>query len=138
MSRKVAVWGTFDKLHLGHIEFLRNAKKLGCELYVVIVPDKSVKENKGKLPKYSATERKNNILRLDFVKEAYVDCLSDGLESIINLRPEVFAFGHDQTTKWEKKLRDHLKQNGLSQTYIYLPAYSKGKPSSDLEKLSKQ
>lgn len=138
MIVKVAVWGTFGELHSGHVKFLEYAKALGNELYVVIVPNRVVKKNKGKIPKKSAEERKKALLKLDFVKEAYVDCLSDGLESIINLKPDIFAFGHDQRTEWEKQLRDYLKENGLFLEYIYLPAYNTGKHSSDLKKSPKQ
>ena len=134
MAKKVAVWGVFDQLHEGHLEFLKNASKLGNELYVIIVPDKAVKENKDKSPINNAEERKNMILELDFVEGAYVDCLSSGLESILNLKPDIFAFGHDQNTKWEQQLKNYLQQKGLRPEYVHLSIYNQGEHGSDLKK----
>lgn len=39
--------GVFDILHLGHVKYLEEAKKLGDILIVGINTDKSVKQNKG-------------------------------------------------------------------------------------------
>lgn len=101
MNKKVAVWGKFDGLHQGHIEFLRHARNLGDELYVILMPDEVVKE-KGKLP---AEERKQGLLKLEFVKGVFIDSFDrTGLSSILELKPDIFAFGHDQNTKWESKL----------------------------------
>lgn len=138
MSRKVAVWGRFDELHDGSIKFLRNAKELGDELYIVIIPNKVYEDYKEKMPKNNAEVRKNNLLNLGFVKNVFIDCLKDGLESILDLKPDVFAFGHDQKTKWEEQLKDYLKQKGLSPEYVYLTVYNAGKHGSDLEETLKQ
>src|SRR3989338_11053710 len=40
--------GVFDILHLGHVKYLENAKKLGDVLIVGVNTDYSVKLNKGK------------------------------------------------------------------------------------------
>jgi len=67
----VAVWGTFDGLHAGHIEFLRRASELG-NLYVLVVPDQAVLANKGQYPVYSEESRRSAIARLPFVKACFV------------------------------------------------------------------
>ena len=59
--KKVAVWGKFNKLHKGQIEFFRHAKELGDELYVIIIPDEKVRENSGRLPVESVEERRRKI-----------------------------------------------------------------------------
>lgn len=43
----VLVGGCFDILHAGHKEFLKNAKKLGNVLLVLLESDESVKKRKG-------------------------------------------------------------------------------------------
>lgn len=133
MVKKIAVWGTFDKLHDGHMEFLKQAKKQGHELYVVIIPDDCVEENKKKAPANNSIKRKINILNLDFVRGAYIDCLSEGLESILALEPDIFVFGHDQKTKWEKQLKDYLQEKGLSPAYVHLKAYNTRRHGSDIK-----
>jgi FAD synthetase len=137
MTTKVAVWGVFDNLHPRHIEFLRKAKALGDELYVVVIPDLFVKENKKYLPANNSAERRKKLLNLDFVKDAYVDCLTYGLESILNLKPDIFAFSHDQKSKWEAQLKDYLDRHSLFPKYVHMSVYNEdkhGSNGSDLEK----
>lgn len=129
--KKVAVWGKFDGLHQGQLEFLKHARELGDELYVVVVPDKKVKENSNELPVKTAEARKRELIGLDFITDVYVDCLSDGLQSILTLRPDVFAFGHDQKTQWEEQLQKYLSSQGLHPQYVYLGIYNNGTHAKD-------
>ena len=46
-----------DLFHVGHINFLREAKALGTHLTVFVVSDRRVQENKGKHPVMSQSER---------------------------------------------------------------------------------
>lgn len=132
--KRVAVWGKFDKLHQGQLEFLRHAGGLGDELYVVVIPDEKVKENSGELPAKTAEARKRELIGLDFVTDVYIDCLSDGLQSILALRPDVFTFGHDQKTQWEKQLQKYLPSQGLHPEYVYLGIYNNGTHAKDLKR----
>ena len=43
---KVMATGTFDLLHLGHIYYLKEAKKLGDTLTVVVATDSTVRKLK--------------------------------------------------------------------------------------------
>ena len=61
MTRVMAT-GVFDILHLGHIHFLRESKKLGEELVVVVARD-STAGKRGKTPVF------NESARLQLVKE---------------------------------------------------------------------
>ena len=47
LNKKIIVNGTFDLLHVGHIELLEYAKSLGDQLLVCIDSDSRVKELKG-------------------------------------------------------------------------------------------
>jgi len=129
--KKVAVWGKFDGTHQGHLEFLRHARELGDELYVVVIPDEKVRENSGEPPAKTAEARKRELIGLDFIRDVYVDSLSDGLQSILRLRPDVFAFGHDQKTQWEEKLQQYLSSQGLHLEYVYLGIYNNGIHTKD-------
>ncbi|MDD5133363.1 MAG: adenylyltransferase/cytidyltransferase family protein [Candidatus Nanoarchaeia archaeon] len=132
--KKVLVWGTFDGLHKGHLEFLKNAKSLGDKLYIIIIPDKAVKENKGKYPIKNAEERKKELLKLKFVTEVYSGLYEENLKYILKLKPEVVIFGYDQKTKWEENLKKTLSSKGIFPEYIYLEEYNNGIHSSDLNK----
>ena len=43
---KVMATGTFDLLHMGHIYFLKEAKKLGDKLIVIVARDSTVRKMK--------------------------------------------------------------------------------------------
>lgn len=47
-KKLVVTNGCFDILHSGHIELLKQSKRLGDKLFLLINSDKSVKKNKGK------------------------------------------------------------------------------------------
>jgi len=49
--KKVMAAGTFDLLHPGHIDFLKQAKKEGDYLIIVIATDETSGHDKGKPPR---------------------------------------------------------------------------------------
>jgi len=103
-EKKVALWGSFDFLRIGHIKFLKEASGYG-DLYVIAVPDRIIKENKGPFrPIFCEEERIKALEKLDFVKKIYVDCFEDGMKSLSEIRPDFFCFG----TKQDKKIKDQL------------------------------
>ena len=59
--KKVFVSGTFDILHKGHIEFLKDAKNQGDNLSVIVISDNSVYENKRRYPVNNQEKRIENI-----------------------------------------------------------------------------
>ena len=53
--KKVIVFGTFDILHQGHLDFFRQAKQYGDYLIVAVAHDENVKKSR---PKISRTKTK--------------------------------------------------------------------------------
>lgn len=131
--KKVIVWGKFDGLHEGHLQFLKNARELGDELYILVIPDSAVLENEKKKPEHTAEERRVALSRLDFVTEAFIDSFDSGLLSILKLRPDIFAFGHDQKTRWEEQIQDYLSSKGLHPQDVHLGVYNNGIHSSSMK-----
>ena len=66
----VMATGTFDILHLGHIYFLKEAKKLGDKLVVIVATDSTVRRLKHE-PVTSENIRLSLIKELKIVDEAY-------------------------------------------------------------------
>ena len=54
---KVMVFGTFDPLHPGHVDFFRQAKQHGDELVVVVALDSTVEKTKGRKPSLGENAR---------------------------------------------------------------------------------
>ena len=59
--KKIMVFGTFDVLHKGHINFFKQAKKHGDHLLVVVARDKTVSLIKGIKPHYDEKERLKSV-----------------------------------------------------------------------------
>lgn len=88
--------GCFDILHIGHIKFLKNAKKYGNSLFILLESDESVKKLKGeKRPINSINDRAEILASINFVD--YVIPLEgvmtdiDYDKLIFNLKPDVIT-----------------------------------------------
>ena len=92
------VFGVFDCLHDGHRHFLREARKLGNCLTVVVAEDSSAKNLKNRLPKQNASERQVIILTEGLADEVVIgDKIKGSWEVLKKHRPRIIAFGYDQT-----------------------------------------
>ena len=123
-QNRVLVFGTFDLLHPGHLSFLRQARKLGRELYVVVARDKNSEKLKGKHPIQNEQFRLNAIAKLPFVTKALLGQieLSHRYKLVLELEPDIIALGYDQfllTTT----LADDFKVLGLNIQLVRLKPY---------------
>ena len=55
--KKVIAFGTFDIFHLGHVSYLKQARKLGDYLVVIIARDKTVFQIKKQKTRNKEQER---------------------------------------------------------------------------------
>lgn len=111
---KALVFGTFDVIHPGHLNFLRQAH--GKDNYVVasIARDSFVESFKSRKPIHSEEERLANILDTGLVDEAYLSDEELGTYSVIaKTKPEIIYFGHDQDLL-RKDLTGWLARNKIS------------------------
>jgi len=125
---KVMATGTFDLLHLGHIYYLKEAKKLGNELAVVVATDATVRRLKHE-PVNSEEIRLGLIKELKIVDEAYLGHEDDMYEIVKEIKPDMIALGFDQIHD-EKKIISELKKRNLSAKVVRLSEFKGG---SDLE-----
>ena len=99
-KRIVLANGCFDLLHVGHVRYLREARRLGDVLFVGINGDAAVTRLKGAgRPLMPATERAEMLLSLRDVDHVVVfdDDTADRLVQAI--RPDVHAKGTDYTSE---------------------------------------
>jgi D-beta-D-heptose 7-phosphate kinase/D-beta-D-heptose 1-phosphate adenosyltransferase len=95
---KVIVNGTFDILHLGHINLLQNAKSYpNAYVLVLIDSDKRVKQLKGaNRPVHSEYERASMLFALKAVDRVEIfDTDKELIEFIKNFNPDVMVKGSD-------------------------------------------
>lgn len=120
--------GTFDLLHLGHIYYLREAKKLGDTLSVVVSTDSTVRRLKHE-PVNTEEIRLNLIKELKIVDEAYLGHEDDMYEIVDEIKPDIIALGFDQLHD-EKNIKSELKKRNINAKVIRLSEFKGG---SDLE-----
>lgn len=120
--KKVLVAGTFDIIHPGHLYLLKQAKKGDNFLIVVIALDKTVKKEKGYLPKNNEKQRVKNLKKLNIANQVIIGNQGDKLKIIENLEPDTICLGYDQKININN-LKKELKKRGLSITVIRLKSY---------------
>ena len=120
--------GTFDILHLGHIYFLKEAKKLGDNLTVVLATDSTVRKLKHE-PVNPEEIRLKLIKELKVVDKAYIGHEDDMYEIVQEIKPDIIALGFDQIFD-EKNIEKELKKRNIKAKVIRL---SELKGGSDLE-----
>jgi D-beta-D-heptose 7-phosphate kinase/D-beta-D-heptose 1-phosphate adenosyltransferase len=87
--------GCFDILHRGHIEYLKEAAKIG-NLVVGLNSDASVKRLKGETrPINNQDDRKAMLLALRYVDEVFIFDEDTPLELIKRIDPDVVVKGGD-------------------------------------------
>jgi FAD synthetase len=89
-------FGTFDRLHPGHVDYLRQAREYGGKLVVVVARDRTVVQVKGKRAKEKEDVRLKNIKNLEFVDLAVLGQLRDRFAVVREFRPNVICLGYDQ------------------------------------------
>ena len=99
MSKVVAVSGGFDPLHRGHIEYLKEARKLGDKLVVILNKDQFLLKEKGSI--FMPYEDRREILKaLGFVDDV-IPCIDEDntvCKTLERLKPDIFAKGTDWTS----------------------------------------
>lgn len=123
--KKIATFGVFDILHLGHVIFLENCKNIDkdSELIVVVSRDSTVLREKGKKPIMSEQERKKILESLKPVDRAVLG--HEGLDKfriVEEIKPDIIVLGYNQP--WdEEELKKRLKKRGLNVEVLRLKKY---------------
>lgn len=121
-SMRILVFGTFDRLHPGHQNFLEQATTLGDELVVVVARDQTVKQVKGQKPEQSEKIRLKRIKKHPAVTQAILGSLDQNKTKIIDqIKPDIIALGYDQTS-FEPELSVYLNRHPEIQL-VRLKAY---------------
>jgi glycerol-3-phosphate cytidylyltransferase len=122
--KKVYTGGTFDLFHAGHVNFLRQCKKIGNHVTVSLNTDEFIFRYKQKMPIISYDDRRKVLLSCKYVDDVIPNINGEDSKSTIKLvMPDFVVVGSDWATK------DYYKQMNFSQqwlddndiTLVYIP-----------------
>lgn len=93
----VAVSGYFNPIHVGHLEMMEKAKKLGDRLVVIVNNDHQVKL-KGRVPFLNQADRVKIVSAIKWVDKVFLSIDRDQTvcKSLAKVKPDIFAQGGDR------------------------------------------
>jgi rfaE bifunctional protein nucleotidyltransferase chain/domain len=86
--------GTFDLLHLGHVEMFREAKAMADEVIVTLTSDEFVNKGPGR-PIFSEWERFAMIRACRYVDTVEIVRERSGISAIRRYKPDLYVKGAD-------------------------------------------
>lgn len=121
MRKVVMTFGAFDSLHMGHLYYLRSAKKRG-RLIVAIARDKtSWKPSIGfRLPE---NERKKLVESLGIADKVILGSTKNAFEKIMKIKPAIIVVTPYHGIN-AKILERDLRHKGLKTKVVMLPRYN--------------
>jgi FAD synthetase len=115
--KKVMVFGTFDIFHKGHENFLKQARRKGDFLLVVVARDKTVAKIKKQKTRNKEQKRKRILENSHLVDKVILGNLGDKYAIIKKYQPDIIYLGYDQKA-YVDKIKDKLLEYGLEKTKI--------------------
>ena len=126
-DRRVLAAGKFDILHLGHLAYLEQCRKLvgkDGELIVVIALDTTIKKTRGVLPIFPQEHRRRIVESLEIVDRAVLGYDSmNHIDIVEDLKPDIIALGYDQYTNIES-LEESFRLKGMATKIVRLEKMS--------------
>jgi FAD synthetase len=120
---KILVFGTFDLLHPGHLNFFQQAKSLGDELTVVVGTDLNVEKIKGSKPQHNQNYRVKNIIEAGIADKVILAPENyDYISLLQEEKPNIIALGYDQKPA-DNELALELKENHLEIKVVRLKPF---------------
>jgi FAD synthetase len=148
-KKKIMVFGTFDGLHKGHLNFFKQARALKTLvpgqarllhqfpfLIVSIARDKNVFKIKGKYPNLPERARMVLVEKCKLVDRVVLSGIKNHLPHIIKIRPDIIALGYDQKA-YVQNLKKDLKNKGIFTKIVRLKPYKEKIYKNHLLKIKK-
>lgn len=128
--KKVITYGTYDLLHVGHINLLRRAKELGDYLIVVLSTDE-FNAIKHKEAYHCYEDRKHILEAIRYVDEVLPEtCWEQKISDVVDNQVDVFVMGDDWKGEFDF-LKDYCeviylpRTDGISTTKIKTDLHNK-------------
>ncbi len=121
-DKTVMAAGVFDILHLGHVQYLEEAKRLGDRLVVVVACDETVRKRKHE-PLMNQDVRAKMIASLKPVDKAVVGYEGDRYRTVEEIKPDIIAIGYDQKHE-EDAIQKELEDRGIDAEVVRMGHYN--------------
>lgn len=131
IMKKVLVFGTFDILHEGHLNFFKQAREAGeslfgpgnVELIAIVGRDSTVERVKKRLPKQDQYERLLAVKKCGLVDQARMGNEGVSVYKVLEqVKPDMICLGYDQFA-FTDKIEDKLNEFGLKAEIKRMKAY---------------
>lgn len=117
---RVMASGVFDIIHLGHLHYLEESKRLGDELVVVVATDNTVRRRKHE-PITPEKMRLELVSALKPVDRAVLGKdTGDMFQVVDEIRPDIITIGYDQPFE-PVDLEKELLGRGLNVKVVRMP-----------------
>ncbi len=128
---KILAFGTFDILHIGHLNYLKQAKELhkAAKLHVIISRDINAEKIKGKKLIHNEDERLEIIKNIKFVDYATLGEKEDIFKSVKKIKPDIVVLGYDQLPSNEI-LKQKFIENNINATIVRAKPFNEHKSKS--------
>jgi len=128
--------GTFDLFHYGHVNFLKECKKIADRVVVSLNTDDFIRAYKKFDPIMDYSERKSSLLGCRYVDLVVPNIGGyDSKIAIARVNPDIIAIGDDWAEKdylgQLKCSQEWLDEHGIRLVYI---AYTNGISSTELKR----
>ncbi len=132
------VFGTFDGVHKGHLDFFKQTKKLAPKSFLIVsvARDVNVLKIKGRLPSLDEKKRIALIKKYKIIDKTVLSGIKNHIPHIARERPDIIALGYDQKN-YIKNLKRDLKNKGILVKIVRLKPYKEKIYKNNLLKLKK-
>jgi len=104
--KTVAIFGTFDGIHEGHRDFIKQAREYGEQLVAIVARDTTVEKLKNKLPLHDEKERIKMLLEIPEIDLVLLGDVEEGTyKALMEVNPSIVYLGYDQ-----QALSDNIKK----------------------------
>ncbi len=136
---RIMLFGTFDGLHKGHLNFFKQARNLVKNpfLIVSIARDKNVFKIKGKYPNKKEKARLDLVRKNNLADKVILSGVKNHIPHIMRERPDIIALGYDQKA-YVKDLKKELKNKGLKVKIARLKPYKENMYKNHLLKVKRK
>ncbi len=118
---RIMATGVFDILHLGHVHYLTESKRLGDELLVVVARDSTAHKN-GKTPLFDENSRLKMVSELKPVDKVILGHEGDIFRTVLENKPDIITLGYDQKFDADK-IESKCRELGLVTKVVRISRY---------------